>query len=129
MSFLRKTVTTMGLAAITSAALLASVAPAGAASLHQAHFSATAQTQIQQPARAVAAQNDFRVAGVRIWSAPRSSSNINGLGYQGQGFLTDNTVVGDFYACDNGTSTNLWDHGRNNATGVTGWVPICNLIF
>ncbi len=64
MTFLRKAVTTMGAAAITSAAVFASVSPAAAASADQTHVSAA--VQIQQPDRSVATENDFRVLGVRI---------------------------------------------------------------
>ena len=128
-TFLRKTVTTMGAAAITSAALIASVSPAGAVSADQVHFRAPTLTQTQQQDRPVDAQNDFRVPGVRIWREPRVSI-VDGLGYPGQIFDTDITdVVGGTYTCDNGVTTDIWDHGRNRATGVVGWVPICNLIF
>ncbi|TDD08772.1 hypothetical protein [Nonomuraea diastatica] len=64
---------------------------------------------------------DFRVPGVRIFARPDGGPTRQGLGYPGQGFEVDNFAAGAPYTCD-------WEHGRNVATGVVGWVPSCNTV-
>jgi hypothetical protein len=68
---------------------------------------------------------DFAVPGVVIWSAPRSGSARNGLGYPGQGLDSQRLERHEHYTCDMGAS-DLWHFGRNMTTGVSGWVPACN---
>ncbi|TDC99632.1 hypothetical protein E1292_31200 [Nonomuraea deserti] len=75
-----------------------------------------------------AVRYDFRVPGVRIFARPDGGSTRNGLGYPGQGFEVDNFAAGAPYTCDNGVTTSDWEHGRNVATGVVGWVPSCNTV-
>jgi hypothetical protein len=53
---------------------------------------------------------------------------FRGLGYPGQGFILDFYRYTDRYTCDNGASDNVWYYGRNVGTGVTGYVPLCNLV-
>ncbi|MCO5968701.1 hypothetical protein [Actinoallomurus soli] len=69
---------------------------------------------------------DFRVAGVRIWASDNPYSGILGLGYPGQGFDVDTVYTSAAYTCDNGVTSWGALHGRDIATGVTGFVPICN---
>jgi hypothetical protein len=52
----------------------------------------------------------FTGNGVRIWSRP-GTGTIRGLGYRNEGFCVDSRS-GNYY------------HGRNTATGVTGWAHI-----
>ncbi len=71
---------------------------------------------------------DFRVSGVRIWRYA-SSSDVLGLGYPGQGFFVDSYQGTEEYMCDNGQyNAGHWFHGRDGATGLTGYVPMCNLV-
>ena len=72
-------------------------------------------------------RGDFRVPGVIIWSEANGNSIHKGLGYPGQGFAVDDIVAGGSYTCDNNETTVIWNHGHNIATGVTGWVPACNI--
>ncbi|MCO5967982.1 MULTISPECIES: hypothetical protein [Actinoallomurus] len=72
---------------------------------------------------------DFRVAGVRIWANGALNdpySGILGLGYPGQGFDVDMVYSAPAYTCDNGVTSWTSLHGRDIATGVTGFVPSCN---
>ncbi len=74
---------------------------------------------------------DFRVPGVIIWSEPDTGPNSirSGLGYPNQLFNCDKgTFDGGPYTCDNGVTTSTWRHGTDAATGITGWVPDCNLV-
>lgn len=69
---------------------------------------------------------DFTTDGVRIFSAADPNSPVNGLGYYQQGADLHRWVYGPEYRCDYGSSA-LWGEVTNLATGVTGWVPECNL--
>lgn len=60
-------------------------------------------------------QGYFAVNGGIIWSKPGSGIR-KGLGYRGQGFCVDG-ASGSYY------------HGRNQATGVTGWTHRNNLNY
>jgi hypothetical protein len=75
-------------------------------------------------------RHEFRVPGVRIWRSYSTSSAVVGLGYPGQGFFSDfqEYTPPNAYTCDNGVTTVYWNHGYDMATGVTGYVPFCNLV-
>ncbi|MFC4013525.1 hypothetical protein ACFOY2_40295 [Nonomuraea purpurea] len=69
---------------------------------------------------------DFAAQGVIIWSEPWAGSTRAGLGYPGQGFVSDYSEEHDLYRCGDFDAT-LWYHGHNATTAVVGWVPGCNL--
>ncbi|MEU6793730.1 hypothetical protein ABZ907_18680 [Nonomuraea wenchangensis] len=68
---------------------------------------------------------DFAVPDVVIWSEPAAGSGRLGLGQPGESFALHRSEEHELYRCGRFEST-LWHHGRNLATGVTGWVPACN---
>ncbi|QYC39511.1 hypothetical protein Nocox_09455 [Nonomuraea coxensis DSM 45129] len=68
---------------------------------------------------------DFAVPDVVLWSEPTASSLQNGLGQPGEGFALYRSEEHELHRCGWFEST-LWHHGRNLATGVTGWVPACD---
>ncbi|MGW0810037.1 hypothetical protein [Nonomuraea sp. NPDC002799] len=69
---------------------------------------------------------DFGSQGVVIWSEPRADSGRNGLGHPGQGFESVWSQQHGLFRCADFEST-LWHHGRNVTTGISGWVPACDL--
>ncbi|MFF5260198.1 hypothetical protein ACFY4C_14715 [Actinomadura viridis] len=107
-------------AAATATAGLLSIAATAA----QAAPAGPAQTSAHAAQRL-----DFRAPGIIIWKEPRKDSTRMGLGYPGQGFESDRVEKHAYYMCDNGLDTEWWYHGRNVGTGVTGWVPACNLTY
>ncbi|TDE30795.1 hypothetical protein E1295_40775 [Nonomuraea mesophila] len=118
---MHKTIRTTALALVAAAAL-----PLAAAALPLAAVPAQAVVAEDTAQRAV--RFDFRVPGVRIFARPDGRSTRHGLGYPGQGFEVDGFAAGTPYTCDNGVTTSDWEHGRNVATGVVGWVPSCNTV-
>ncbi|MEV4287180.1 hypothetical protein AB0K40_16885 [Nonomuraea bangladeshensis] len=68
---------------------------------------------------------DFAVPDVVIRSEPTASSGQVGLGQPGESFALHRSEEHELYRCGPFGST-LWHHGRNLATGVTGWVPACD---
>jgi hypothetical protein len=71
---------------------------------------------------------DFRAPGVIIWSQFGGGGVRLGLGYPGQGFNFFDEANSNAYKCTNGVTSTWWFDGTDEATGVTGWVPACNLV-
>ncbi|MEU7641739.1 hypothetical protein [Streptomyces sp. NPDC039016] len=66
---------------------------------------------------------------MRIFHDAATNSSVVGLGYPGQIFLSPGGTGGPDYTCDNGETTHTWEQGADQATGVAGWVPLCNLVL
>ncbi|PJN36840.1 hypothetical protein CG747_31820 [Streptomyces sp. CB02959] len=66
---------------------------------------------------------------MRIFHDAAANSSVVGLGYPGQIFLSPGGTGGPDYTCDNGETTHTWEQGADQATGVAGWVPLCNLVL
>lgn len=67
---------------------------------------------------------DYLHNGVRIRSAPYTTSGVVGAGYPGQGAERLDLAQGSSYSYSNqwGTGTSsLWAKNRNLVTGVVGW--------
>lgn len=74
---------------------------------------------------------DFSGTGVRIFSQASAGSSVVGHGNQGD-YATEldgNVPHGEPYTCDHGGTSTGWLHVRNDRTGVTGFVPSCNMTY
>ena len=124
-------------ASVAACAAALAVAPANAATTNTATTN-TAMTNTA-PARAagpVAHASpaddftwDFRVPGVRIFQQPTADSAVVGLGYPGQLFIGPGGSPSPDYQCDNGVVSHTFEQGTDQVTGVSGWVPLCNLVL
>lgn len=86
-------------AASASAATASPAAPASASAVQAASAPSTVWMTVQ-----------FAANGVNIHSSPSTSASVRGLGYEGQSFSVT------------GFDGDSWLYGRDNSTGVWGWV-------
>lgn len=116
---------------MTLASGLALALPASAGAAETSRDTTSAAEHVQSDVTAAADNWRFRVDGTRIFSLPDANSAVRGLAYFNQSATHHGYFPGNqspTYTCDNGVTTNLWADVTNNATGVRGWVPTCNLV-